>query len=222
MDPQVRTSFIPRKPIDTTVKARSSAGAGIFFFLAFVIFLGSTLLAGGAFLYERQIHSSIASKSDQLAKARAEFEPATIQNLIRLDDRLNYSKTILNSHLAPSSLFQLLSQYTLSTVSFTRFAYEKVPDGHMQLSLDGITNTFNDVALQSDEFSKIRQLKDVIFSNFSVQDKGGVVFAIKANVDPEFLLYRTLLSSGGVVPTQDITNTGTTTTPTPSPTVPTP
>lgn len=200
MDPQVRTSFIPKKPIDTAVRPRSGGGLGIFFFLSVILFLGSALLAGGAFLYEKQLASSIVKKSDQLATARAQFEPATIQNLIRLDDRLVYSKQVLSAHVAPSAIFSLLAASTLSTVSFTQFSYARTPDGSATLALSGITKAFSEVALQSDEFGKLRQLKDTIFSNFNVGEDGSVVFSVKANIDPEFLLYKTLLASGGVAP----------------------
>lgn len=194
MDPQVRTSFIPKKPIESGQSVRRSGGIGILFFVALVLFLGSVVLAGGAFAYEKYLTQSITSKSDQLDRARAAFEPATIQDLMRLDDRLHYSKQILNGHVAPSVIFSLLSQSTLGTVSFSKLNYNLAPDGKATLGLEGSTKTFSEVALQSDEFGKLRALRDVLFSNFNVQDSGAVIFAVNATIDSGFILYRAALS----------------------------
>ena len=196
MDPQVRTSFIPKKPIESGQPSRRSGGMGIFFFVSMVLFLGSIALAGGAFAYEKYLAQSITSKSDQLDRARAAFEPATIQDLMRLDDRLHYSKQIINTHVAPSTIFDLLSASTLTSVSFSKFNFTLSPDGKATLGLEGNTRTFSEVALQSDEFGKVRALRDVLFSNFNVQDSGAVLFAVNATLDPGFILYRSALVSG--------------------------
>jgi len=199
MDFPVRTSFIPKKTLDPGTRPAARAGAGILFFLAFVIFLGSTVLAGGAFAYDKYLAQSISSKSDQLTKARAAFEPATIQYLQRLDDRLIFGKQILSSHVAPSNIFSLLSASTLATVAYSKLNYDLGPDGKAILSLEGTTKTFSEVALQSDEFNKQRPLHDVIFSNFNVQENGTVVFAVNAAIDPGFLLYRNVLDGTSAV-----------------------
>ncbi len=200
MDPQVRTSFIPKKPITTAPSVRRG-GLGLFFFLAFVLFLGSILLAGGAFAYQQYLNESIKSKSDSLARARAAFEPATIQDLMRLDDRLKYAKEILDSHTAPSSIFGLLSASTLVSVSFNNFQYFEGPDGKPSLILSGQTRTFSEIALQSDELGKQRPLRNILFSGFTVNRvDGGVAFDVAADVDPNFVVYRSALQSGTTQP----------------------
>jgi hypothetical protein len=196
MDTQVRTSFIPKKAIVAAPAQRRGGGAGIVFFVALLIFLASIALAGGAFAYDQYLAKSIESKSDQLARARAAFEPATIQDLLRLEDRLRYSKQILDGHVAPSAIFGLLSQHTLSTVSFSSFEYSNTPDGENLLRLVGTTNTYSDVALQSDEIGKARALKDAIFSGFALEDSGRVSFEVSAVVDPGFLSYRSIIAGG--------------------------
>lgn len=196
MDTQVRTSFIPKKAIVAAPVSRRGGGVGIVFFIALLLFLASVALAGGSFAYRQYLGTSIESKSEQLARARAAFEPATIQDLLRLEDRLRHSKQILDAHVAPSVLFSLLSQYTLSTVSFTKFEYVRTPDGQSTLNLSGTTGTYSDVALQSDEIGKARALKNTIFSGFAVEDSGRVAFNISTNVDPGFLSYRSVLAGG--------------------------
>lgn len=196
MDTQVRTSFIPKKAIVAGPAQRRGGGVGIVFFVALLIFLASVALAGGSFAYTQYLTRSIDSKSDQLARARAAFEPATIQDLLRLEDRLRYSKQILDAHVAPSGIFTLLAQHTLSTVSLNTFEYSRTPDGENLINLGGVTNTYSDIALQSDEIGKARALKDAIFSGFAVQDSGKVSFEVAATIDQGFLSYRSVIAGG--------------------------
>ena len=213
MDPLVRTSFIPKKPVVQATAAVHSGGVGVFFFIALVIFLGSILLGAGAFGYEQYLQKSIKSKSDSLTKARAAFEPATIQDLMRLDKRLSEAKVILDGHTAPSAIFTLLSANTLSTVAFDKFDLSTGPDIKGVVQLHGKTATFSDVALQSDAFNKERAFKDVLFAGFTVAKDGGVEFTVSASVDPEVINYRSnLLKVGEVTDSPALTPT----TPTPT------
>lgn len=198
MDPVVRTSFIPKKPVVQATATVHSSGAGVFFFVSLVIFLGSIALGAGAFAYEQYLKSSIKSKNESLVKARAAFEPATIQDLMRLDKRLSEAKRILDTHTAPSAVFALLSLNTLSTVAFDKFDLTTGPDNMGVIQLHGLTSTFSDVALQSDAFGKERSFKDVLFAGFTVADKGGVEFTVSASVDSAVVNYRNnLLKVGG-------------------------
>ncbi len=198
MDPLVRTSFIPKKPVVQANSAVHGGGVGIFFFIALIIFLGSVLLAGGAFAYERYLGQSIKSKSESLSRARAAFEPATIQDLMRLNDRLTEASTILDAHRAPSAIFGLLSATTLTTVAFDKFDLTSGADGKGILALHGKAGTFSDVALQSDAFNKEHSFKDVLFTGFTVsKDGGGVEFLVNTTVDPSLINYRSVLQTGG-------------------------
>lgn len=199
MDPLVRTSFIPKKPVVQATSVVQSGGVGIFFFIALVIFLGSVLLGAGAFGYEQYLQKSIKSKSDSLTKARAAFEPATIQDLMRLDKRLSEASQILDEHIAPSAIFTLLSDNTLATVAFDKFDLTVGPNIKGTMQLHGKTATFSDVALQSDAFSKERAFKDVLFAGFTVAKDGGVEFTVSASVDPEVINYRSNLLKVGAV-----------------------
>ena len=202
MDPLVRTSFIPKKPVVQATASVQAGGVGIFFFIALVIFLGSIVLGAGAFGYEQYLEKSIKSKSESLTKARAAFEPATIQDLMRLDKRLSEAKRILDAHTAPSAIFALLSARTLSTVAFDKFDLNMGPDAKGVIQLHGKTGAFSDVALQSDAFNSERAFKDVIFAGFTVSKEGGVDFTVSASVDPEVINYRSnLLKVGRVTDT---------------------
>ncbi|HBV01431.1 MAG TPA: hypothetical protein DEF00_03510 [Candidatus Taylorbacteria bacterium] len=56
--------------------------------------------------------------------------------------------------------------------------------------MTGQAKSFNSVALQSDVFGTERSFKDPIFSNFSLNERGDVIFNFQTTVDPKLLLYR--------------------------------
>ena len=215
MDPLVRTSFIPKKPaVQATNGAVRSSGVGIFFFIALIIFLGSIVLAGGAFAYEKYLQQSLVTKSASLARARAAFEPATINDLMRLDKRLKQANLILNTHTAPSAIFAVIGNDTLSSVAFDKFSLTIGDDRKGTLELHGKTATFSEVALESDQFNKDKALKDVLFSGFTVAKDGGVEFVVNATIDPTTINYRSNLALVGQ--SADTTKPATPTTPTPT------
>lgn len=195
MDPQVPTSFIPKKPV-AAAYAGTKAPVGLFFLLSLVVFLGSLVAAGGAFAYLKYLTQSIETKSASLDRSRKVFEPAVIAELVRLDNRMKLGKEILASHMSASSLFTFLERTTLENVRFTDFSFALDGGGGGTVLLEGEARSFSDVALQSDEFGKQRALKDVFFDNINTAQTGAVVFSVRASVDPSFLLYGALAPAG--------------------------
>ena len=59
--------------------------------------------------------------------------------------------------------------------------------------MTGQAKSFNSVALQSDVFGTERSFKDPIFSNFSLNERGDVIFNFQTTVDPKLLLYREIV-----------------------------
>lgn len=214
MDPQASTSFIPKKPL---TEGRRTGSSGLIFLLALLIFIGSVVAAGAAFLYGIYLDNALAAKARSLEAAQGAFESAgAIDNLIRLDSRINEAKTLLAEHVAPSALFFFLSAQTLERVRFTSFDYQIGDDGGAHIELNGVTDGFPTMALQSDQFGASQVLRNIIFSDIAVEPEGGVSFSLTATVDPSLLLYSKNLTQ---TPTATLppegTPTATSTDPTP-------
>lgn len=189
MDPQVPASFIPKKPLTAGASARGNLG-GIFALLALLIFIASVVAAGGTFLYTQYLTTAIASKDDSLKRAEAAYDPGVIQDLTRLDARITEAKTLMDKHVALTSLFNFISGLTLESVQFTSFSYETAQDGSVSIDMKGLAKDFSAVALQSDQFGSNRALKNVVFSGIAVGSQGTVTFEVTATVDPSVLSYR--------------------------------
>lgn len=190
MDNPLQPSFIPKKPLGGPSVRSGGAAFGMFFVLvATLIFVASIFAAGGAFVFKGFLQSSIASKADTLQKAEAAFDPSTIQDLVRLDSRINNAESLLQKHVTALSIFNFFSQQTLQNVQFTGFTYELQENGVAQVSLTGVADGFATVALQSDQLGASKTLKNVVFSSIVVNATGRVGFNVKADLDPSLLSY---------------------------------
>lgn len=187
MDPQVPTSFIPKKPLMGD-SPRGGAG-GFLVLIAIILFVLSLAAAGGAFGYGQYLGGAITSKQESLKKAEGAFDTRSIVELQRLDSRLHKAQDLLQNHVAPSGLFTFLSATTLERVQFTGLTLEMDGSGAAHLSMSGIADSFSTLALQSDQFSQAQALRNVIFSGITTDSAGRVVFSVSANVDPGLLSY---------------------------------
>jgi len=191
MAEEFNTSFIPKKTTEVGPRKRK-ASMSIFTLGGFIVFLIVAIASGGIFVYQRILERSIVSKRETLTRVQEAFEPSLIRELVRLDDRIKVSSTLLDEHIAPSSLLEMLERITLGTVRFNSFAFS-VPENDIEdsikLTMNGSATGFSAVALQSDEFGNNSYLSDVLFSNLVVTRTGEVTFTATAVVDPELFQY---------------------------------
>ncbi len=164
----------------------------IFSLIAIVLFVASVVLAVAVFLYQQFLQTESASKLDQLQRAKAAFEPALIQQLTRLDDRMQSADTILSTHLAPSTFFNILSQVTLTTISFQSLAFDASDPKQIKIKMSGLAQSVNSIALQADLFSKTNLITSPIFSSIGRQPDG-VHFNLDALVSPSAMTYAQLI-----------------------------
>ncbi len=197
MAQEFQTSFIPKKTFETGPATKTRVGAGgIFSIIAACLFVLSLLISGGVFLYERFLATSIERKKETLEQAKKAFEPELIRELSRLDSRLSLAEDLLDEHIAPSGLFDLLEDVTLETVRFTTLGYG-IEESGVRVTLQGEARSFASVALQSDEFAKNRSIRDPIFSGLTLDERGAVEFTVNALIDPALLSYKDRALSAG-------------------------
>ena len=144
------------------------------------------------------LRAESANKWESLERAKAAFEPALIQELARLDDRMRVAGELLQTHIAPSALFGLLEGLTLQTVSFQTFDFSAPDDSHMTIKMQGVAGGVNAIALQADLFSKNGTLSSPIFSNIA-RSVEGVRFDFTGNVHPGSLRFQQLAASAAAV-----------------------
>lgn len=192
MEPNFKTSFIPKKPVATTTRGNlgaSNKGLNFLTLLATVIFLAASLFAIGMFMYKLTIEQRIKGQEENLEKVRQTFEPNFISQATRLNSRIVAAGRILEKHLSPSSIFELLERTTLQTVSFRNFEFTDNVDGEVIIRGNGEGDSFRSIVLQSDEFGNSGYMKDVLFGDLEPNSKGNVDFSFEATLDPQLISY---------------------------------
>lgn len=188
METPIQSSFIPHdagKPQST--RRRGEGGiTDLIFILAIIAVAASGALAGAVFLYQQYLQSTSASDLAQLQRAKAQFEPALIGQLTRLDDRMHAAEGILGSHIAPSAFFDALNEVTLKTVAYSSLDFQAADQNHIQIKMSGVARGVNSIALQADLLSKSAVFTNPIFSSIDRQ-KDGVRFSLTALVNPTAL-----------------------------------
>jgi hypothetical protein len=194
----IQSSFIPRDateaaPVKDRVSQKGGGLSDLLMLVAIVIFVASLALAAAVFLYDQYLSSSASSKLEQLTRARDAFEPSTVHEITRLDDRMRVAAQVLGSHMAPTAFFQALSQTTLATVSFTSLELSASDSQQITVKMSGIAESVNSIALQADLMSKNGVITSPIFSDINRQ-QDGVHFNLSALVNPAAINYVQLIA----------------------------
>lgn len=194
MEPNFQTSFIPKKPIvrDTI---RTPHTIGLLTVIAIFVLFAVAAGTGALFFYKGIQTKKIATMKNNLDLAKSRFEPAKIEELQRLDKRLNASNKILAKHIAVTPIFQGLQAITMKSVRFTKFSYTigEEKNAKINVKMSGITLGYSFLALQSDLFAQNKNFIDPVFSNLALNEAGNVTFDLDFFVDPSFVDYKTML-----------------------------
>lgn len=190
METGIKSSFIPSDAVVSPTRrtAQRTSFADLLILIGIVLLVASAALAVAVFLYVQYLEQSSASKVEQLKRAKDVFEPALIQELTRLDDRMRVADKILKNHVAPSRLFDLLEQLTLQTVSYSNFTFKATDAQNISMQMSGKAVSVNSIALQADYLSRSGTIANPIFSNIA-RKPDGVHFDLTALVSPLALRY---------------------------------
>jgi hypothetical protein len=210
---QIQTSFTPKKIPTALPTAQRIGGHGVnlFSILALFIFFAAIGLAVSVFFYKSRLVQRIAALDASLVQAKKSFDPEFIAEASALNARIEGARELLNAHRSLSPLFDILEKKTLESVRFQNFHFSAEGGRDAAIGMIGQAKSFNSVALQSDVFGAEPSFKDPIFSDFSLDERGNVLFNFKTTVDPKLLLYReTLLGerSGETTPVDSLDASG--------------
>jgi hypothetical protein len=196
MDPQAQTSFIPKRALAEDRAPRQKT-VSIFSFLATILFLASIAGAGAMYFYEHSLTAQVQSMQQELAKAKDAFEESFLQQLEIVDARLHAASDVLQNHITVTPIFTALQQSTLRSVQFTKFVYAVDGTGtsaSVLVKMSGKAQSYNALALQNDQLTKNKYIRNPIFSNLTLDPQGNVLFDLSFSVDPKFVLYGDSLS----------------------------
>jgi hypothetical protein len=159
----------------------------------------------------------------QLAESEKRFNTSLIEELKKANTKIDLSKQLLNSHLASSEIFSIISRLTVEGVRFTSLDFTSpVKDSEgVKVVLRGVGNSFSSIAFQSSVFGQSEKygsnkiLKNPVLSDLVVDQSGNVGFTFAATIVPEDISYNKILNSTlqseGAIPTTEGTGEATST-----------
>jgi hypothetical protein len=163
-----RSSFIPKEaPGAIPVQVKRRRSIHIISTIASLLLTLSILAAVGSFLYTSYLKKQLSEAQVKLDSVSSEDNTAKVADIKKYDKRLILASTLLNNHIAPSTIFDLLETSTESTVQFKSFEFSYDPGFEAVLTLGGVTEEFNSVTSQKRQFTK-----DEIFTEYVLTDIG--------------------------------------------------
>lgn len=198
-----RSSFIPKETsaaIPTRIKRRRTFH--VFNFLASALLVVAILLAGGTYFYKYTLDNKLVSVKEQLREQTNLFSEERLAEVRAFDRQLRAAQYLLDKHLAPSKIFTALEKDTVDRIRFTSFLYEFNYPFDVLMDIQGATEEFKTVALQSNEFRRDTLFEKGIFTDLGTSDvstpddepstndnDGKVNFTVKGPVLLEMLSY---------------------------------
>jgi hypothetical protein len=175
-----------------------AGGFDIIALLGTIVLISSIALSIAVYLYTQLTQQQISAKAGDLQRNQKQFQTELITEIARTDARINSAREVLEGHIAPSALFQVLEQLTLDTISFSTMQFDARDPNKITVLMKGKARSINSIALQADVFSKHGAVTNPLFSNIS-RSADGVAFDLTADVNPKSLSWIAL--TGGAITT---------------------
>lgn len=187
LSPSIPTSFVPKQPVASGPN-RSASGTNILLLISIVVLGIAVTASAGVFLYDHYLISTEKAKTAQLEQAQKNVDLATVQDFLRLRNRLVAAKSILNNHTELSRFFTLLGSITGQNVAFTALQVQVAQDHSAKVELKGTAKTFNALAVESSTFASQSDIKSAIFSGISIDKSNKVGFIVDATLAPQLVV----------------------------------
>ncbi len=158
----------------------------------FIFFLVTFSAAGLSYIglqygYKAFLNNSIAKYDAALEEARTRIGASEQKNLIGFYSQIVNLKSLFRTHVLGSKFFAFLEASTNTRVAYTS-ASLSVPE--KQLSLEGVTDSYETLVSQLIAFENSKLVKSVILGNNAL-DNGLVKFSVKIVFVPDFFLLAT-------------------------------
>ena len=213
-----KISFIPKKPL-TRKTEKTKHPVGLLLFATYFIFFATIAFYGGLYLYNKSIKNTLIEKTKELETEKTKIDPfSVVEKGEKLQKKINGAQSLLNKHLAPSSVFSILEKAILKSITLQEFslglddstggnndAYKNVDDKQTATDPDfiiktkGIAINYESLAYQSDvlkkETEKRQEIKGFSIKDLSLDSSGNVSFNLSIIVDRSFLLYKNMFTA---------------------------
>lgn len=188
LPPTIPTSFVPHSSGAPAQRFRNDV-VGAFGFFAYTVLGMVFIVALGVFFYDRFLVANKSAKDKELVTAESKIDTATVESFVRLRNRLNTSRVLLDKHIALSRFFSALETSLPASVRFSSLHISLDTSGTPKIEGTGIAKSFNALAAASTALTVDGHIKDAIFSKISVTKDSTVSFGLVATLDPKLMVF---------------------------------
>lgn len=205
METKFQTSFIPKKPITSVGGAGTnfapaprsrSVTVSIFFNIGLLLFIISLGLALGVYAWKSVTLSSQENLKQQLAERQKQFNPDLIEELKRVNVKIDVARKLMENHLALSNIFDVIARLTTERVRFSSLELTAPGTSNdIKIIMKGVGADLSAVAFQSDVLGQLDQyglrkiVKNPILSDPTLETSSVVSFGFSASIDPATMSY---------------------------------
>lgn len=205
MESKFQTSFIPKKSLEDTGKVKVKTPFNIFSLVSTLLITITILVSVVAFGYSYILNKDINTARQELVDKERKFDYSAVDEIVRVDNKLQASANLLGSHTAITGVFKYLEEATLKNLQFSSFDFSALSPSRVSISMKGKARSFGAVARQAELFtastaSRGVYFTDPVFSDLDLDDKGNVNFSFISSVDPRIISYKENLPSGQDTP----------------------
>ncbi|MEK7642238.1 MAG: hypothetical protein AAB392_00365 [Patescibacteria group bacterium] len=186
-----QSSFIPKGVGGLSATIEPRKGTGFFGTIIVLLFILTLLTTAGLIAYKQIIKGSIVELRSELALAESTVDTESIDKMFAFSKKLTAAKGVVMRHRVVSNFLRLLEENTLQSVSFREFNYQFMPEGDINIILNGQAGGYSSLASQEGILSKIKDIKSVNFSELSLTEGGLVSFKLSILIDPSSAIYAT-------------------------------
>lgn len=204
METKFQTSFIPKKPLVSDQRIiTNNGGTSILMVIASILFLISVAGAIFTVVWINVLNKDREGYTKGLADMESKFPIADIENLRKINAKIDLSKQLLKNHLAIEEIFSIVSQLTTEEVRFNSFSFSapaKDTDG-INITLSGVAKNYFAIAFQSDVFGSSDKygsnkiLKNPVVSGVNEQENGTISFGFSATLNPDDIRFQKLMKA---------------------------
>ena len=189
LPPNIPTSFVPKQPVQTPRRKQSVVG-NLFLIVSLAIAGVALVAAAGTLAYVQFLTHVEGVKAAELQQQQDAVNVDTVRDYIRLKDRLNSGRMLLETHVTLSNFFDELEALTLQNVQFTSLDLAVAGDGSAKVTLGGVARNFNALAVQSNMVASNKLIKRAIFSDIAFDTTANtsrIKFTLTADLDAKLI-----------------------------------
>ena len=199
METKFQTSFIPKKPITSSIQSEPESGHGVSLLMTIgmFIFIVSLLVAGGAYGLTLYLASQKTSYVKTLTTQMAQFQTDDLKRFKIMNTKIDLAKQLLSQHILTSYIFDDVGNLISDKVRFTSMDISAPDVGKpITIHITGYGLNYEVVAWQSDVLGMLEQkgLRDVVLSPVITNPaknstNGTVSFDFTATINPSKISY---------------------------------